>query len=256
MNVLAIGDVVGKSGCDFIRDHLPNIKKMMGVDICIANGENSAVGNGIIPSSAEHLFTSGVDMITTGNHVFRRREIYELLDSDANIIRPANYHRTNPGKGYRIIDKGSVLVAVVNLMGTVYMDPLENPFDCIDRVLKELSDCRIVIVDLHAEATSEKRAMGYYLDGRVSAFFGTHTHVQTADDQVLPNGTGYITDLGMTGPIHSVLGVKPELAISKMKTNMPVRFENPDSAAYLNGCLFNIDEKTGKTVSTERISIR
>lgn len=250
---MAVGDVVSMSGCEKLRSVLPRYKKENNIDIVIANGENSAVGNGITPFSAEHLFASGVDLITGGNHTYRRREFYDVLENSESIIRPANYNDNCPGKGYTIIDKGSVRVGVVNLLGTVFMEPLKNPFECIDEALENLKkEVKIIVVDFHAEATAEKRAMGFYLDGRVSAVFGTHTHVQTADEQILPNGTGYITDLGMTGPVQSVLGVKAELAIEKMKTNMPVRFENPDIDCTVQGVVFEIDKQSGKTVSAER----
>lgn len=257
MNILCIGDVVSQPGCDILRRKLSNLKKENKIDVCIVNGENSAVGNGILPGSAEHIFTSGADIITTGNHVYRRREFYDMLDSNEFIVRPANFSKENPGAGYRILDMGRCQVAVINLMGVVYLEPLENPFDCIDRILntRDVRDCRIKIVDFHAEATAEKRALGYYLDGRVSALFGTHTHVQTADEQILPNGTGYITDLGMTGPIQSVLGVKPELAIEKMRTGMPVRFENSADPSIISGCIFEIDSKTGLSTSVRRICL-
>ena len=258
MNILAIGDVVGAGGCDFLRAHLPSFKKLNQIDVCIVNGENAAPGNGITPAAAQDLFTSGADLITTGNHVYRRREIYTYLDETEYLIRPANYRAGSPGRGYQIIDKGRVQIAVINLLGVVFLDPLENPFDCVDRLLRqeEFKSCRIKIVDFHAEATAEKRALGFYLDGRVSALFGTHTHVQTADEQILPQGTGYLTDLGMTGEIQSVLGVRPELAIEKMRTGMPVRFENGDGPCMMCGCIFEIDEHSGKTTQIQRVCIQ
>ncbi len=256
MKILAIGDVVGANGCDFLRKTLPSFKRNNGIDLCIANGENSAQGNGILPQSAEHLLTSGADIITTGNHAFRRFEIYNKFDEEGYpLIRPANFYRTAHGKGCYIIDKGFMKIAVINLSGTVYLENNDNPFDCIDRILDEVSDCRIKIVDFHAEATAEKRAMGFYLDGKVSAIFGTHTHVQTNDAQVLPLGTGYITDIGMTGPVQSVLGITPSLAIEKIRTNLPVRFENPDGECKMEGCIFEIDNKTGKTIKAEAVSV-
>ncbi len=255
MNILVIGDVVGVPGCEYLRRRLPTIKKQYAVDFCIANGENSAAGNGILPSSAEFLFDSGVDLITTGNHVFRRREVYDMLDSRSDIIRPANYYAGNPGKGWTVADMGSVKIGVINLAGQAFMDG-ENPFVCADEYLEKISDCRIKLVDFHAETTGEKRALGFYLDGKVSAVFGTHTHVQTADEQILPNGTGYITDLGMVGTVQSVLGVAPENVITKLRTGMPVRFENNDGEAMLCGCLFEIDKQSGKTVDVKRINIR
>lgn len=255
MNILAIGDVVSSIGCEYLRKKLPSLKKMYGVDFCIVNGENSAAGNGITPQSADFLFDSGADLITTGNHVFRRREIYDRLDTDRNIIRPANYYAGNPGKGWAVADMGSVKIGVINLAGNAFMEGA-NPFTAADEVLKKLDDCRIVLCDFHAEATGEKRALGFYLDGRVSAVFGTHTHVQTADEQILPNGTGYITDLGMVGTINSVLGVSPEAIITKLKTGMPTRFDNNEGECMLNACLFEIDKQSGKTTAVQRINIR
>lgn len=257
VKILAVGDVVSAGGCEMLRKVLPRFKKENNISVCIVNGENSAVGNGITPFSADHIFASGADLITGGNHTYRRRELYDLLESCDAMLRPANYGGGCPGRGYSIIDKGSVRVGVINLLGTVFMEPLENPFLCVDRAIEALKkEVKIILVDFHAEATAEKRAMGFYLDGRVSAVFGTHTHVQTADAQILPGGTGYITDLGMTGAIQSVLGVTPALAIEKMKTNMPVRFENPDTACMLQGCIFTVDKRTGKTVSAESVDIR
>ena len=254
MRILTIGDIVSKQGCDYLRENLFNLKREYGADLVIANGENSAVGNGILPQSAQFIFDSGVDVITLGNHALRRHEIEDYLDENEFIIRPANYHSSAPGKGIAFLDKGSVKVAVINLQGAVYLDNIDNPFECIDREIEKAENegANIIIVDFHAEASSEKRAMGFYVDGRVSAIFGTHTHVQTSDEQILPNGTGYITDIGMTGPYYSVLGIEPEIAITKMKTNLPVRFKNPDGPCSLEGCLFEIDNKTGKTVHIER----
>lgn len=256
MRILAIGDVVGTDSVTYLQSVLPAFRRSNAIDVCIINGENSSDGNGITPSSAENLFQSGADVITTGNHAYRRKEMYDYFDDHAFVLRPANYPEGNPGQGYCIIDKGRVLVGVVNVMGTTYMEPLANPFTTMDQVLQELSSCRIVLVDLHAEATSEKRAMGFYLDGKVSAVFGTHTHVQTADEQILPKGTGYITDLGMTGPIQSVLGVKPEIIIGKLKTNLPARFDyEKDSPISMNGCIFEVDDKTGTCLSVERVQL-
>ncbi len=255
MNILVIGDVVSAKGCEFLRSVLPSYKKLKGIDFCIANGENSAVGNGITPFSAQYLFDSGVDFLTTGNHVYRRREFYEMLDSREDIIRPANFSRSNPGRGYAVIDMGFTKIAIINLAGAVYMDRCDNPFTVVDEILPEVADCKIKIVDFHAEATAEKRAMGFYLDGRVSAVFGTHTHVITGDAVILPKGTAYITDIGMTGPKNSVLGVKPEISIEWLKTGMPARFDTADVECILNGCIFEIDNKTGKAISVEPVTI-
>ena len=258
MNVLAIGDVIGKIGCTFLREKLPQLKKIREVDVVIVNGENSSDGNGITPAAAEYLFSSGVDVITTGNHAFRRKESYDLYDSCEFLIRPANFpNGTTPGRGMTILDMGKIQVAVINLMGTAYLEPLDCPFKEADRLIAQAKEAnaKIIIVDFHAEATGEKRAMGYYLDGRVSAMFGTHTHVQTADATVLPHGTGYITDAGMTGPIHSVLGVKTEIIIKKFTEKLPQRFDIATGDCKMNCVLMEIDEKTGKTVNIEAIEI-
>lgn len=253
MKILAIGDVVSGQGCDYLREALPRLKRGYKVDLTIVNAENSAVGNGVTPKSAQAVFDAGADVITLGNHSLKRPEIYDFLDEREYIIRPANYHPSAPGKGITIIDKGYIKAAVINIQGAVYLDPIRNPFDTAEEMLRQASaaGAKIIIIDFHAEASSEKRAMGFYLDGRISAIFGTHTHVQTSDNQILPNGTGYITDLGMTGPLQSVLGVAPECAIQKMRTGLPVRFKNEDGECTCEGCFFEVDDKTGKTVYTE-----
>ncbi len=255
LNILAIGDVTGTQGCEYLRKRLPSIKKLHKIDFCIVNGENSAAGNGITPQSAEFLLDSGVDFITTGNHCFRRKEVYDYLEASRNVIRPANYYSGNPGKGFAVADLGSVRLGIINLAGNAFMEG-GNPFIAADEILKELKDCKIILCDFHAEATGEKRALGFYLDGRVSAVFGTHTHVQTADEQILPNGTGYITDLGMTGPVQSVLGVEPQIIIGKLKTGMPNRFDIADGECMLNGCIFTVDKQSGKTTAVERLNVR
>jgi 2',3'-cyclic-nucleotide 2'-phosphodiesterase len=254
MNILALGDVVGGVGCRFLRSHLPAYKRLKDIRLVFANGENSADGNGLTPSSAQYLFDSGVDVITTGNHSFRRRESYDFYDTCPFLLRPANFPASAPGKGFCIVDMGRIQVGVINLMGVVYMESMESPFDRADLLLAE-NPPKITLVDFHAEATGEKYALARYLDGRVSAVFGTHTHVQTADECVLPHGTGYISDLGMTGPVNSILGVKSELVIQKMRSKMPVRFDFADSDCHICGAIFNIDESTGKTVSVERVRI-
>lgn len=256
MNLLFIGDVVGDAGVEFVKNRLPSLKKYYGIDITIANGENCAHGNGILPASADLLFNSGVDVITSGNHIWQRRQIYNYLDERPYIVRPANYPSGAPGKGYCIIDRGVFSIAVINIMGTVFLDSLNNPFDTIDEILSTLTDdVKVKIVDFHAEATSEKRAFGYYLDGRVSAVIGTHTHVQTADEQIMPKGTAYITDAGMTGAIYSVLGVKVENAVSRFKTHMPVRFEQVGGDCMMCCVIIDVDEKTGLAKNIERIVV-
>lgn len=257
MNILCIGDVVGSAGCRALQKALPTLKKIKKIDAVIVNGENSADGNGILPSSAENILSCGTDLITTGNHVFRRREIYDFLDESSFVIRPANYPKSAPGRGISYIDMGFSKIAVINLIGTVYMESNACPFETADEMIKEAerNDAKIIMIDFHAEATAEKKALAFYLDGRVSAVFGTHTHTQTADEQILPGGTGFISDLGMTGPYLSVLGVKPELAISKMKDKLPVRFMPADGENILNGCIFGIDKSSGKCERVERIGL-
>lgn len=257
MRIIAIGDVVSSQGCEYLREKLPSLKRELKADIVIANGENSAVGNGITPKSAEHIFQSGVDVITLGNHSLKRPEILDYLDENEFIIRPCNYHPSASGKGMVLLDTRFCQVAIINLQGAVYLDNIENPFDAIDREIEKAKTlgAKIIIIDFHAEASGEKRGMGFYVDGRASAIYGTHTHVQTSDEQILPNGTAYITDIGMTGPYYSVLGVEPGLAIRKMKTNLPVRFANPDGPCTMEGIILDIDEKTGKTTKIERFRI-
>ena len=257
MKLLALGDVVSNGGCEFIRQKLSGLKRLYGIDICIANGENSASGNGILPFSAEHLIASGVDIITTGNHVFRRKEIIPYLDEHSYVLRPYNMHSSCSGEGTAVIDMGKYRIGVINIIGNAYFNSsFGNCFDALDSAIKDTAGCAVKIVDFHAESTGEKRAMGFYADGRVSVFFGTHTHVQTSDAQILPKGTGYITDLGMCGSDNSVLGVEPEIIISALKTGMPEKFRTAEADISINGCVFEIDEKTGKTLSVNPIIIK
>lgn len=257
MRIMCIGDVVGSAGCGFLRSHLSAFKKLHGIDLVICNGENSADGNGITPRSAEDLFTFGVDVITLGNHSFRRPEIYAYLDEKPQIIRPCNFPAgTTPGRGFCTVDMGYTTVTVINAMGQESIDAhLDNPFIEVDRILRQ-TDSRIVLVDFHAEATSEKRAMGLWLDGRVSAVFGTHTHVMTADAEVLPGGTGYITDLGMTGTIDSVLGVKKEIIINRFLTKLPGRFDYADGKCKLDCTVFEINRSDGKCTAATSYELR
>ncbi len=255
MRILFIGDVVGESGCALVRKVLPSFKRLQGVDFCVVNGENSAKGNGVTPQSCEHLLTSGADVITGGNHSLRRPEIYRVLeDARSLLLRPYNLHRAAPGRGLAVLEKRGLRLGVANLMGAVDMDYCENPFDAADNIVSafDAAGVKCALVDFHAEATSEKRAMGFYLDGRVSAVFGTHTHVATADEQILPKGTAYITDAGMTGPKHSVLGVTIETATEKMRTGLPVRFQQAEGESSLSCVLAEIDNATGRAISIER----
>ena len=253
MNVLCIGDVVGTAGCRHLSQTLPRVKRELAVDVCIVNGENSADGNGITPVSAGHIFDAGADVITGGNHTFRRREFYDLLEENDYLLRPANLPDGTPGRGWTSVDRGRYQVTVVNLQGTVYMEALTSSFETLDAVLEQAGRPKFCVVDFHAEATAEKKALGYYADGRVSALFGTHTHVATADEQILPGGTGFITDVGMTGPVQSCLGIRPELSIEKMKTKLPVRFAVAEGPCAMDGVLFTLDDHTGRTTAVRRI---
>ena len=255
MRILCVGDVVATAGCQTLERLLPAVKRQYGVDVCIVNGENAADGNGLTPTAFRSIMDSGADVVTGGNHIYRRRELYEVLDDHPFLLRPANYPASAPGKGVCVIDRGRYQVAVVNLMGLVYMDPLACPFETLDKVLSELGNPRFCVVDFHAEASAEKKALAYYADGRISALFGTHTHVQTADEQILPEGTGFIPDVGMTGPTQSVLGVCPEQSIAKMKGKLPVRFTAAPGPTAINAVLFTLDDKTGKTTEVERLVI-
>lgn len=259
MRLLAIGDVCGVAGCEYLRKKLPQIKKENNIDVVIVNGENSAENNGVTPFSAEHIFTSGADVITGGNHSLRQKEIFDYLDSNKPILRPHNIPSAEFGTGYRLIDFGSFSLAVINLSGKIYLERLEaeNPFLAADELIEKAKNdgARIIVVDFHAEATSEKRALGLYLDGKVSAVFGTHTHIQTADEQIFEGGTGYITDLGMTGPKNSVLGVKSDIIINRLRNNDLSKFIFADGECILNGCIFDIDLSSGKTISLKRINL-
>ena len=255
MRLLFLGDVVGAIGSEFVVSKLRSIKSFYGIDVTIVNGENSANGNGITPHSAKYLFEGGADIITTGNHCYRRREIYDMMESEEFLLRPANFPEGNPGHGCCIYDMGSCRIAVINLMGTVYMEALDNPFSTVDRILEKL-DTPNIFVDFHAEATGEKKAMGFHLAGKVTAVFGTHTHVQTADEAILSGHTGYITDAGMCGPEESVLGVKTEIAVEKQMYHSPVRFAESDNPPFINGVVVEFSNNNGKCVKIERVIIR
>lgn len=257
IKVLCVGDVVGSAGCEFLRKKLADFKRENQIDVCIVNGENSAVGNGMLPNSCNHIFTSGADMITGGNHSLKRREIFEYLEENENVIRPANYADGVWGKGFGIIDKGAYRVGVINLMGRMWLDGHLDPFETAEKIISEIKkETNIIFVDFHAEATAEKKALGYFLDGKVSAVFGTHTHIQTSDAQIMSGGTGYITDLGMTGPEESVLGVKKEIIIEKFRKGFTTMFETADTPSFMQGCVFTVDRQSGKTVGVEAITVR
>jgi metallophosphoesterase (TIGR00282 family) len=259
MRLLAIGDICSDAGCEYLMRKLPDFKRQQKIDVVIANGENSATNNGITPQSAQHIFACGVDIITGGNHSLRNECINDYIENNQFILRPHNLPEAQFGTGYCLADFGSFTMAVINLSGTIYLERVgaSNPFEAVDELLEraKIDSAKVIIVDFHAEATSEKRAMGFYLNGKATAVFGTHTHVQTADEQILSLGTGYITDLGMTGPKDSVLGVKREIIINRLKSNDLSRFVFADGECMLNGCIFDIDLKSGKTIKTERICI-
>ena len=252
--VLAVGDVVGNPGMDRIRRSLRYLKRKTQADFVVVNGENASVV-GMTPEQAEDILDAGADVITMGNHTFGKRELVNYLDDTGRVLRPANYAPQAPGKGWGIFDSKAGPVAVIDLIGRCNMDyGPDNPFLMIDKILPGI-DARIVLVELHAEATSEKLAMGYMLDGKVSALWGTHTHVPTADAQVLPAGTGYVTDLGMTGPQHSVLGIRPELSIAKFRGDLTGRYQWANGPTKLEAVLFTIDTDSGLCKKAERVDI-
>ena len=250
--VLAVGDVVGAPGMERIRRNLRQLKRRTGADFVIVNGENASVV-GITPAQAEDILDAGADVITLGNHSFAKREITSYLDDCSRILRPANYAPQVPGRGWQTFETKFGDVAVVDLIGRCNMDyGPDNPFLLVEKILKQV-EAKFIFVEIHAEATSEKLAMGYLLDGWVSAVWGTHTHVPTADARVLPKGTGYVTDLGMTGPRDSVLGIRPELSIAKFRGDLTERYRWADGPTKLEGVLFTIDSATGKCLRAERV---
>jgi metallophosphoesterase (TIGR00282 family) len=232
---LFIGDVVGRAGRRTLRELLPGLRDELGADFVVANGENAAGGVGITPKEADELFANGVDAITLGNHTYRHREVWPYLDAEPRIIRPANYLRTQPGRGTCVVERDGVSLGVVNLSGNLFMQAGSPALVTVDDALREVAGADQILVDMHAEATSEKVALGWYLDGRVTAVVGTHTHVPTADARVLPGGTAYITDVGMTGARGGVIGVRREQSIAVMRTHMPMRYDSSDEDPWLNG---------------------
>ena len=255
LKVLAVGDVVGEPGLERIRKSLRKLKRDTGADFVIVNGENAS-NVGMTPRQGDTIFDAGADVITMGNHTFSRREIIPYIEENRYVLRPANLPPQQPGRGWEIYETRCGDVAVIDLIGRVGMDYLpDNPFLLMDKILKKI-DTKIILVEIHAEATSEKLAMGYMLDGRVSAVWGTHTHVPTADAMILPKGTGYVTDLGMTGPAISVLGIQPKLSIDKFRGEMFQRYQSADGPTKLNAVLFTIDAASGKCTKVERVDIQ
>lgn len=253
MKLLFIGDVIGKVGCDFLENNIYSIKSKYGIDVVVANGENSANGNGITRASMEQLYSMGAYVITTGNHCFGQRDSTAIFDESETLLRPANYPHGVVGHGWTVLDMGHCRIAVVNLQGVVSMSQhLDNPFTCVDGILSQL-DTKNIFIDFHAEATSEKKAMGQYLAGKVTAVLGTHTHVQTADEAILSEHTAYITDVGMTGPELSVLGVESQIAIDKLRFQYPVMFRTSQNPCFINAVVIEFDEKLGKAHKIERV---
>ncbi len=256
MNILFIGDIFGSPGRRMVADHLEDIAKTNSIDLTIANAENSAGGFGITPSIAEDLFALGIDVITTGNHVWDKRDIFDYLGRQPRLLRPANYPEA-PGQGVIAIKaRNGVECAVLNLQGRTFMTPIDCPFRAADRILAGLAPTiKVKFVDFHAEVTSEKVAMGWYLDGRVSAVVGTHTHVPTADTRILPGGTAYQTDCGMTGPYGSVIGVETTTILQKFLTGLPVRMEAAKQSPELHAVIVDVDEETGRARAVRRHAI-
>ena len=254
MRILALGDIVGLKAVEYLREKLWAFRKENKIDVVVANGENVNDIFGLGLDEANELLGCGVDVITTGNHVWGRRDIYDFLDNSENIIRPANYPKGAPGSGYTVINVDGFKLLVINALGTVFMDSLTSPFEAVEAVLaREEGNFDIALLDIHAEATSEKLAMGYHFDGRITATFGTHTHVQTADERILPLGSGYITDLGMTGPADGILGVDRETVLYRFLTKMPKRYTVALGDIEAQGAIFDIDPFAKKTLSVTRV---
>ncbi|MDP1853312.1 MAG: TIGR00282 family metallophosphoesterase [Candidatus Omnitrophota bacterium] len=253
MNILFIGDIVGKPGREAVKALLPKLIEREKIDLTVANAENVAGGSGINPKCAEELFGCGIDVLTSGDHIFKRQEVISIIDHPY-LLRPANLSPRALGKGHCVIEKKGVKIGVLNLQGRVFMHPIDCPFRTAQEVVEKIrKETRIIIVDIHAEATSEKIALGFFLDGEVSLVAGTHTHVQTADEKILPGGTAYISDVGMAGPCDSVIGRRKEQVIEKFLTGMPTRFEVASAGVELQGVAVEIDDHTGKAKTIKRI---
>ena len=254
INLLAVGDVVAAAGLNCLKTILPKLKQEKKIDFCVVNGENTAI-LGLLPRQAEEIFNAGADVITMGNHTWGKRELVPYMEHTKGILRPANLPPQQPGMGWDVFETQFGQVAVIDLIGRCAMDYTpDNPFLLVEKILPKLRT-KLIFVELHAEATSEKLAMGWMLDGRISAVWGTHTHVQTADERILPGGTGYLTDLGMTGPRDSVLGIKPELSIQKFRGDLTRRYEPAPGPCKLEGCIFTIDTHSGRCTAAERVSL-
>lgn len=255
MNILIIGDIVGRPGRKILKHYLSEIINKHQVEFVIANAENAAGGRGLNREVMQELLGLGIDVLTMGNHVWDNKEILSFINNEPRLIRPANYPPGTPGQGWHLYRGGfNQRIAVINVSGRVFMTPLDCPFRTVEEILTMTSDADYIIIDFHAEATSEKQALAYYFDGRVTAVLGTHTHIQTADEKILPGGTAYITDLGMTGPSESILGMDRDLVIKKLTTQLPVRLEVAKGPMQLQGIVISVDENTKKAVGIKRIS--
>lgn len=256
MKILAIGDIVGDIGVKKVKSILENLKKQENIDFVITNGENAAEGMGITEKNFNDLISAGTDVVTMGNHTWGKKDIFKFIDNP-KLIRPANYPKDVVGKGFNIYECKGKKIAVINLIGRVDMGVLsENPFLKAKEIISNIKNkTDIIIVDFHAEATAEKIAMGYYLDGKITAMFGTHTHVQTSDEKILPNGTGYITDIGMTGPEHSVIGMDISASIKRFETTLPERYRIAVGKSMFNGCIFEINDETNKVENIKRVRL-
>ncbi|MBO6179882.1 MAG: TIGR00282 family metallophosphoesterase [Selenomonadaceae bacterium] len=256
MRIMMVGDIVGKCGRRVFAKYTKKLRKEKNLDMVVVNGENAAGGKGLTDATLAELYGQGADVVTSGNHIWDKKEVMQFIDREPFLLRPANYPEGAPGKGYCLFPWKAQNVAVINLSGRVFFDALDDPFQKINEILSKIkSEAQIIILDFHAEATSEKIAMGYYLDGKVSAVIGTHTHVQTADEQIFENGTAYITDVGMTGPKNSILGVKKEIIIEKFLTALPSRFEVAEGPGVYSAIIIEIDDATGFATKVERILI-
>lgn len=256
MKFLAVGDIIGNAGVRELKKQLKDLKVRENIDFCIVNGENSAEGMGITEKNFKEILEAGADVVTMGNHTWGKKEIFKFID-DPRIVRPANYPEGVVGKGYTILKSNNKKIAVINLLGRVDINILtENPFVIANKIIEKIkNEVDYIIVDFHAEATAEKIAMGYHLDGKVTAVFGTHTHVQTADEKVLPKGTGYITDIGMTGPKNSVIGMDVKVSLKRFETALPEKYKIADGECIFNAVIFDVDDSTGKVVSINRVYI-
>ena len=254
MRILALGDVVGSAAIEYLEKHLWQFRNKEKIDITVANVENASDIRGLSADDAKMLLGSGIDLLTLGNHAFGRRDIYDFLDGGAPIIRPANFPAQAPGSGYTILRVGGTRVLCINVQGRVYLDPLASPFETVDRVLeREKGAYNLAIMDIHAEATSEKLAIAHYFDGRIHVMFGTHTHVPTADTQTLPHGSGYVTDLGMCGPTNGILGTDKDAVLERFITQMPTRFSVANGPVIAQGVIFDVDDTTAHVRSVQRI---